>query len=40
MEKAVAVKVQFGTSDKKYTCLFPSVLIGQVLNYTESHIQN
>ena len=30
MEKAVAVKVQFGTSDKKYTYLLPSVLIGQV----------
>ena len=30
MEKAVAVKVQFGTSDKKYIYLLPSVLIGQV----------
>ena len=30
MEKAVAVKVQFGTNDKKYTYLLPSVLIGQV----------
>ena len=30
MEKAVAVKVQFSTSDKKYTYLLPPVLIGQV----------
>ena len=30
MEKAVAVKVQFDTSDKKYTYLLPLALIGQV----------
>ena len=30
MEKAVAVKVQFSSSDKKYTYLLPPVLIGQV----------
>ena len=36
MEKAVAVKVQFGTSDKKYTYLLPSVLIGQV--YTGDYV--